>query len=404
MALACPPAREGVMAPLIRVAIDLVPMAAGHGGTGSGIWTYAENLLLHLDRCVPQDMELLVFARRPQIENLKSKIKNLQLLPIAWPCKGIVSRLLWIHLALPCLCWRHRVTVLHKLATETPWFCPARRVTTLHDFYYEFLQEHTPPEQRRWHERWAAAYFCAMTRRGVRQSAALIVVSQSVQNEVALRYPDAASKTTVIYHGAPAAAGDAGQGATAHAPVPPFTLLYPAKFMEYKGQLRGVDVMEQWLALHPENRGRIKLVFRGYANDRHYMLRLRERVQHSPAGDHIGFVDYVSAATPAEIYRGCQAMLLLSSYEGFGLPIIEAQSLGLPVVCSDLPVFHEIGGAGVSGAHPQPALAVVERLQRLMSDPAFYAAEQQQGFQNARRFDWNHAAQQTVAVYRAAGT
>jgi glycosyltransferase involved in cell wall biosynthesis len=162
--------------------------------------------------------------------------------------------------------------------------------------------------------------------------------------------------------------------------------------------------MEHWLARHPENRGRIKLVFRGYANDRQYMQVLRERVQRSPAGDHIAFVDYVASATPAEIYRGFQAVLLLSSYEGFGLPIIEAQSLGLPVVCSDLAVFREIGGAGVIRAQPRQAAAVADQLQRLLEDHEFYAAQQQQGFQNVRRFDWNHAAQQTLAVYRAAGT
>jgi hypothetical protein len=48
------------------VAIDLVPIHAGHGGTGGGIWSYARHLVHELDRLAPDDLEIVVLAHPGQ--------------------------------------------------------------------------------------------------------------------------------------------------------------------------------------------------------------------------------------------------------------------------------------------------------------------------------------------------
>ena len=405
----------------MKVLIDIVPMAAGHGGTGSGIWTYAENLLYHLDRCVPPGMELLVLARRPQISNLKAKILNLKLVPVRWPCKGILARLLWVHVTLPLICLFRRVDVLHKLATETPLFCPARRVTTFHDFYYEFLFEHTPPECVRRYERLENLYFQFVTRLCFRKSRRIIAVSEAIRQEILRRHPAAADRILVIHHGAPPGTEDRIQNPEANSreipasglrpPIPAislqssacslssFTLLYPAKFMTHKGQLSAVKAVETLLSTHPEMQGKVQLVFRGYSNDRHYERRLREGVAASPASGHIRFVSYERTLTTAEIYRGCHALLLLSQYEGFGLPVIEAQSQGLPVICSALPVLHEVAGEAALFVQPDDSAGVATAILTLITDAALRQGLMQRGLANAKRFDWQSTARLTTKVY-----
>ena len=380
----------------MRVAIDIVPIAAGHGGTGSGIWTYAENLLLHLDRCAPPDMEIVVIARPPQIQNLKSQITNLRLFPVPWPCKGVLSRLLWVHVYLPWLCWRRGIDVLHKLATEVPVFCPVQRVTTVHDFYYEFLWENTRPKQRRWYERLEAAYFSSVTRISFHKCATLLTDSRAVLQEAQHRYPLAASKMICIPLGAPLP--------SASPPSPlspqPFRIIYPAKLMAYKGQRQAIAAVEKLLADHPELRGQVQMVFRGYANDRQYERSLRQQAAHSPAAAHFQFAAYEHTKSSAEIYRGFQAVMLLSQYEGFGLPVIEAQSQGLPVICSDLPVLREVAGADAVFVQPDRPAEVAMAIFQLMTDRHFYQTLVARGQNNAARFRWERAAQQTLAVYR----
>ncbi|TAN38937.1 MAG: glycosyltransferase family 1 protein [Verrucomicrobia bacterium] len=380
----------------MRVAIDLVPIVAGHGGSGSGIWTYAENLLAQLDACCPPDIEIEVFIRRanalPVIPN-----KRLKFVFIPWPRKGIFGRLFWMHVVLPLLCWWRRVIVLHTLATDGPLWCPARRVTTVHDFYYEFLWEHMPVVSRRWYEWLEAAYFGIVTRNSFRKSTALITDSQAVRDEAAQRYPAVAAKLVVVPLGVVTTLLPDAQSET------PWRILYPAKFMAYKGQLSAIAAVESLLVQRTELRARVQLIFRGYSNDRRYLAEFRARMAQSSAAANLSIADYARTATTAEIYHGFQAVLLLSRYEGFGLPVIEAQSQGLPVICSDLPVLREVAGDGAIFVPPDKPDIVAEVIERLMTEPDYYRAVAARGKANVARFKWAYAAQQTLAVYQQVG-
>ena len=396
---------------MTRVAIDLVPMEAGQGGTGSGIWTYAENLLRHLDQCMLPDMEIVVFTRRPQIEYLKPQIKTLKFLPIAWPCKGIVPRLLWVHVLLPLLCWCHRVTVLHKLATETPLCCLARRVTTIHDFYHEFLWKRGLSKQGSWSEKLAAVYFFCISRLALHRSAQVVTVSEAVREEVVERFPNVGDKITVIHHGVATIGGASGDALKPRLPISDFqfashaaqfTILYPAKFMPYKGQMEAIAAFEKLLADHPELSNRARLIFRGYSNDRQYDHLLRERVRMSPACSQLGFADYERNVTVGEVYRGAHCVLLLSQYEGFGLPVIEAQAMGLPVICSDLPVLREVANTAALFVDPSKPEQVANALFNVISNSDVRQGLQVSGRRNAERFSWKQTALQTLNVYRAA--
>lgn len=71
------------------------------------------------------------------------------------------------------------------------------------------------------------------------------------------------------------------------------------------------------------------------------MLRLRG---HAELGKRLILFEDSTDSDMAALYRGASGLLFLSKGEGFGLPLIEAAQFGTPIVCSDLPVFHEIAG------------------------------------------------------------
>jgi glycosyltransferase involved in cell wall biosynthesis len=95
----------------------------------------------------------------------------------------------------------------------------------------------------------------------------------------------------------------------------------------------------------------------------------------------------VPKAELAELYRRAAAVLLLSRYEGFGIPVLEAMASGTPVVVSDDPALREVAGdAGVYGSVDE-ALAHRDR----------YRAA---GLARAAQFSWRRTAELTVAAYR----
>lgn len=68
--------------------------------------------------------------------------------------------------------------------------------------------------------------------------------------------------------------------------------------------------------------------------------------KHPEQGRRFFWLGYVSDALLFELYRHALATIVASEGEGFGLPLIEAASLGCPVIARDIPVFREVGGSG----------------------------------------------------------
>lgn len=87
---------------------------------------------------------------------------------------------------------------------------------------------------------------------------------------------------------------------------------------------------------------------RGWENEN--VLDLLDR---SPAiRDHVLELRNVDTVTLVELMRGARALVMPSFAEGFGLPIAEAMAVGLPVIASDIPIFHEVSGGNFRSVHP----------------------------------------------------
>lgn len=100
-------------------------------------------------------------------------------------------------------------------------------------------------------------------------------------------------------------------------------------------------------------------------------------------------------------YMNSDIVLFASTYEGFGLPILEAQASGRPVITSSVASMPEV--AGVGGAllvDPLDTTQIRRAVQRLTDDRTLYAALVQQGFENVKRFSPEAIAESYAAVYR----
>ncbi|HSP54345.1 MAG TPA: glycosyltransferase, partial [Dehalococcoidia bacterium] len=88
--------------------------------------------------------------------------------------------------------------------------------------------------------------------------------------------------------------------------------------------------------------------------------------------------------------------------EGFGLPALEAMACGTPVVTSDCSALPEVVGEAAVTVRPRSVRSITGGLLRLLTDPVLAEELSRRGLERSRRFDWNTAAAQTVAVYREA--
>jgi len=108
-----------------------------------------------------------------------------------------------------------------------------------------------------------------------------------------------------------------------------------------------------------------------------------------------GFVD--SALLPA-LYRGADAVVFPSLYEGFGIPVIEAMACGTPVVCSDRSSLPEVGGDAVHYVNPECPVSLADGMTAVVTEPTVAAALRDKGLERSADFSWDVTAARTAAV------
>jgi glycosyltransferase involved in cell wall biosynthesis len=113
---------------------------------------------------------------------------------------------------------------------------------------------------------------------------------------------------------------------------------------------------------------------------------------------------YVPDEHLAPILSHAELFVLPSLYEGFGLPVLEAQQSGLPVVCSTAGSLPEVAGEGAVYFDPYSTASMANAIRRCLDDPNLLKDLREKGKENLKRFDWMKTAQLTLDAYRQAAS
>jgi glycosyltransferase involved in cell wall biosynthesis len=98
-------------------------------------------------------------------------------------------------------------------------------------------------------------------------------------------------------------------------------------------------------------------------------------------------------------YQNSDALVFASTYEGFGLPIVEAQSIGLPVLTSKIQPMTDVAGEGALFVDPYCEFEIRSGLEQLLSSPDLCRRLVEQGRNNVKRFDARIVADQYAKIY-----
>jgi glycosyltransferase involved in cell wall biosynthesis len=257
---------------------------------------------------------------------------------------------------------------LHPLLIPT---LTAAQVVTVHDLYFLDHPEATVREIRRDYPRLAASHAA--------KADAVIVNSEYTRALVERRLAVPADRIAVCYPGAPA-------WRVREEPVEPGPILHIGTIEPRKNVEKVVGAYQALKSLLP---GAPPLVFAGQVD---------VPVQ-DPPDPAIRFLGYVEEDERLELYRRASMLVIASKDEGFGLPALEAMTIGLPVVAADRGSLPEVlGGAGILVDPDRPA-EIAQAMQRLLSDPALRREQAAKGVARAIDFNWEASASRLAKAF-----
>jgi glycosyltransferase involved in cell wall biosynthesis len=180
--------------------------------------------------------------------------------------------------------------------------------------------------------------------------------------------------------------------------LPDAFAFFPAQTFRHKNHLRLLDA----LALLRDRDGqRVELVCSGYRDDFYPALARRARELHLE--QQVRFLGFLDTAELQCMYRLARLLVFPSRFEGFGMPVLEAFRLGLPVACSRAASLPELAGDAALLFDPERTVELAAALKRLWTEPVLRAELSARGSARASSYGWRRTALNYRALYRLLG-
>jgi len=130
---------------------------------------------------------------------------------------------------------------------------------------------------------------------------------------------------------------------------------------------------------------------------------LRQRIGEAALDpNRVRFVGYVSEEERLRLFREASMLVIASADEGFGLPALEAMTIGLPVIAANRGSLPEVLGTAGILVDADDRSRLAEAMQRLLVDPALRRQQAAKGVSRASDFNWDASADRLHSAFAAA--
>lgn len=366
----------------MRIGID----AHSLGGKQGGNETYYRSLLHSIAR-VDSENEYCVYytgeaaPNTLELENGRFQMRRLR----------PASSYLRIPFVFPLELVIRPMDVFHAQFIVPP-FVRCRTVTTIPDIAYEHHPEFFPPYQVVWSKkliRWSA-----------RRADRIITVSNYSKDDISRTYDIDPEKISVTYEAAgrefyPRDRHQAMEYVARHYRINQPFILYVGRLQERKNLIRLLQAYSRSRSQGIQQ----PLVLVG---GKDWMAQpIVDAISRLEIRDDVVLTGYVPSQDIPWFYSAADVFVYPSIFEGFGLPVLEAMSCGIPVITSMGSSLEEVAGDAAIIVDPLNSGSISSALERILGDSTLRQKLGQAGIRRSKKFDSDQTAMETVAAYRS---
>ncbi len=372
----------------------------------TGIEEYSYQVIKNLAGNL-NDHQVVLYARGCQAANVKS-----QTFPKNWKIKVIKWPFFWTQIGLSLEMLFHPTDVLFIPAHTVPLIHPARTIVTIHGLEYEFCPKA--------YSLWERIYMRASIKKSCQWASKIISVSQNTKKDLMKLYKVPEEKIEVAYEGydrernfqfpISLPTGQAGnfQKNTRYKIQDTKYILFLGRIEERKNI---GNIIEAFEILKEKYKIEHKLVLAGKPGFGYESIK--SMVHSSRFTEGIVELGFVSEQEKWELLKNAEVFVFPTQYEGFGIPILEAQSVGCPVVTSNNSSILEVTCPKVQPSEhqrlnlsefsallvdPQSPTEIAEAIFKIISDQPFKKDLIEKGLENVKRFSWEKCAREVAEI------
>lgn len=347
----------------------------------SGIGTYIKNVL---PRMIDFFREVIVLGDEQELLDFEwsHKVKIINFTPKIY---SVIEQIYYPFIIPECNCFWSPHFNIPLLSIKSKI-----RIVTIHDVnhlsnpsYFNFLKR-----------LWAKILY----KNAVKKSSQIITVSEFSKSEILKHFEVKNSKINVIHCGVNQDFNVSEIAESDHVILPDFYFLYVGNVKPHKNLMLLLQAYNQ---LEKSIKDTYKLVILGKKDG--FITKdnkVFDFIARHTLEDNIHFTGYIKDKQISSAYKRATMFIFPSLYEGFGLPILEAMSCGVPILSSDKASLPEVGGEAVVYFDPYNHDELKEKIIGLLKDQSLQSQMIKRGNEQVKKFRWELSVQKHLEIFR----
>lgn len=362
----------------------------------TGVGRYIRAILAELkNQVLDEDKEYVLFVYKPDVKHFANFPRSVKIVVTSVKWHSFAEQII-----MPFLLYREKLDLVHFPYFNVPIFYFKKFVVTIHDLTINKFKTGKATNLPLIFYYLKLFFYHLLMYFAVKRACRIITVSQSVREEIIKTYNADEEKVRVVYNGGELEEeleergnhGNRGNEVNGEKYILYVGNLHPHKNL--KTLILAYDEL-----LKDEKYQDIKLIIVSPFD--FFYLKLFDFLKNLKLENKVVFTGPVKNYKLHEFYKNAVCFVFPSFSEGFGIPGVEAMSLGCPVVASDIPVFHEVYASACLFFKPNNPVDLKEKIEIIINNPQKRSDLISLGLTQAKHFSWDLAGKEILKIYES---